>query len=204
MNKLEESFYLQDTLTISKKLLGKNLVHIVDNVPRIGKIVETEAYIGPIDKACHAYNYKRTPRTEPLFSNGGISYVYLIYGMYHCMNIVTEKENMPCAVLIRALEPISGLNEMALDRYKASYDSLNKTQIKNIANGPGKLCIAMNITKNENKINLLSNNFYICDNEDILDDNIVISKRINIDYADEAKEFLWRFYIKDNKFISKK
>lgn len=204
MNKLSRNFYLQDTITLSKKLLGKNLVHIVNGSPRIGKIVETESYIGAIDKACHAYNYKLTPRTEVIFSEGGISYVYLIYGMYHCMNVVAEKENEPCAVLIRALEPVSGLEEMSLSRYSKPLESLNNRQIINLANGPGKLCIAMNITKNQNKQDLLSDEFFICDNEDISDENIVSTKRINIDYAEEAKDFLWRFYIKDNKFISKK
>lgn len=204
MNKLSRDFYLQDTLTVAKKLLGKNLVHITNGVPRIGKIVETEAYVGAIDKACHAYDYKLTPRTEVIFGIGGTSYVYLIYGMYYCMNVVAEDINEPCAVLIRALEPISGIDEMVKDRYSLPLSSLTKRQITNISNGPGKLCIAMNIKKDQNKQDLLSDNFFICDNEDILDDNIVISPRINIDYAEEAKDFPWRFYVKNNKYISKK
>lgn len=204
MNKLSRDFYLQDTLTVAKKLLGKNLVHITNGIPRIGKIVETEAYIGAVDKACHAYNYKHTPRTEVIFGIGGTSYVYLIYGMYYCMNVVAEDINEPCAVLIRALEPVSGIDEMVKDRYTLPLDSLSKRQVTNISNGPGKLCIAMNIKKDQNKQDLLSDNFFICTNEDILDDNIIVSPRINIDYAEEAKDFPWRFYIKDNKYISKK
>lgn len=204
MNKLNRNFYLQDTITVSKQLLGKNLVHIVDGVIRMAKIVETEAYIGAVDKACHAYNYKHTPRTEVIFKQGGTSYVYLIYGMYHCMNVVAEKENEPCAVLIRALEPICGINEMSLDRYSLPFSDLSKKQVTNLANGPGKLCIAMNITKHQNNQDLLSDNFFICSGEDIPEKSIVSSKRINIDYAQEAKDFPWRFYIKDNKFISKK
>ncbi|MEG0371190.1 MAG: DNA-3-methyladenine glycosylase [Clostridium sp.] len=204
MKKLPRDFYLQDTNTVARKLLGKNIVQVVNNVPRIGKIVETESYIGAIDKACHGYNYKKTPRTEVIFSNGGISYVYLIYGMYHCMNVVSEKSGEPCAVLIRAIEPIAGINEMAIDRYNTSYNNLSKKQILNLSNGPGKLCIAMGITKAHNKIDLLSNEFYICENESISDDDIVSTTRINIDYAEEAKDFLWRYYIKDNKYISKK
>ncbi|KMT22454.1 DNA-3-methyladenine glycosylase [Clostridium cylindrosporum] len=204
MKKLSRDFYLQDTLSVSKNLLGKNLVHIVNGKPRIGKIVETEAYIGSMDKACHAYNYKKTPRTETIFNIGGTSYVYLIYGMYHCMNVVSEKVNEPCAILIRALEPLTGLDDMAFDRYGVLYENLTKKQVLNLSNGPGKLCIAMGINKEQNAKDLLSEDFYITENEDISIENIVISKRINIDYAEEAKDFPWRFYIKDNKFISKK
>ena len=204
MKKLDRQFYLNNTLEVAKNLLGKNLVHIIDGVKRVGMIVETEAYIGSIDKACHAYNYKKTPRTEVLFMNGGVSYVYLIYGMYYCMNVITEKEEEPCAVLIRAVEPIEGLNEMSMSRYNLPYNSLNKRQITGLTNGPGKLCIAMGITKNENKLNLLSDKFYISENTEVKNEDIVQCKRINIDYAEEAADFPWRFYIKDNKYVSKK
>lgn len=204
MNKLPRDFYLKDTLTVAKNLLGKNLVHLVNDTYRVGKIVETEAYIGPIDKACHAYNNKLTPRTEPLFKIGGTSYVYLIYGMYFCMNVVSEDIDIPCAILIRAIEPIEGINEMALDRFTLPIDKLSSKQVINLSNGPGKLCIAMGINKSQNQRDLLSKDFFISDSEDILGSNIIKSTRINIDYAEEAKNFLWRFYIKDNKYVSKK
>ena len=204
MKKLDRQFYLNNTLEVAKNLLGKNLIHIVNGIKRVGMIVETEAYIGSIDKACHAYNYKRTPRTEVLFMNGGVSYVYLIYGMYYCMNVITEKEEEPCAVLIRAVEPIEGLNEMSMSRHNLPYNNLNKRQITGLTNGPGKLCIAMGITKNENKLSLLSNEFYISENIEVKNEDIVQCKRINIDYAEEAVDFPWRFYIKDNKYVSKK
>ncbi len=204
MKKLGKDFYLNNTLKVAKNLLGKNLVHIVNGVKRIGMIVETEAYIGSIDKACHAYNYKKTPRTEVLFMDGGVSYVYLIYGMYYCMNVISEKEEEPCAVLIRAVEPVEGLNEMSMSRYKLPYNDLNKRQLTNLTNGPGKLCIAMGITKQQNKISLLSNEFYITENINVKEEDIVKCKRINIDYAEEAVDFPWRFYIKNNKYVSKK
>ena len=102
--KLTRDFYERDTLPVARDLLGKYLVHRVDGVPLCGRITETEAYIGRMDKACHAYGYKRTPRTQTLFSPPGTAYLYLIYGMYHCLNFVTEPEGEPCAVLLRAVE----------------------------------------------------------------------------------------------------
>ncbi|MEF9934831.1 MAG: DNA-3-methyladenine glycosylase [Clostridium sp.] len=204
MRKLDPKFYLQDTHTVAKGLLGKNLVHFVNGHYRIGKIVETESYIGSIDKACHGYNYKKTPRTETIFNAGGVSYIYLIYGMYNCTNVVCEVEGEPCAVLIRALEPIHGIEYMCIDRYKKSLNEITKKQYINLANGPGKLSIAMALTKKHNNISFNSDDLFICENENISDDNIIKSKRINIDYSEEARDFLWRYYIKDNKYISKK
>ncbi len=195
--KLPESFYLQDTLTVAKNLLGKYIVRIKDNTPLILKITETEAYIGSIDKACHAHPNKRTPRTETMFLKGGNAYVYLIYGMYHCLNIVTEKENIPCAVLIRGAVPVpsSNLNALSLLRYGKSYNELTPYQLKNFANGPGKLCKALEITKSFDKESLSGNKLYICEGETVDEEKIKVGKRINIDYAEEAKDFMWRFYI---------
>lgn len=204
MDKLPRSFYLKDTLTVAQELLGKDLVHLVDDNYRIGRIVETEAYIGSIDKACHAYKNKLTNRTKTLFKIGGTSYVYLIYGMYFCMNIVSEDVDIPCAILIRAVEPIAGINDMAKDRFNLPIEKLTSKQKLNLSNGPGKLCIAMKINKSQNEKDLLSNEFFIADNKSLLKTDIIKSTRINIDYAEEAKDFLWRFYIKDNKYVSKK
>ena len=131
-----------------------------------------------------------------MFGKAGIAYVYLIYGMYYCFNIVTEKEGEPSAVLVRGAEPISNINKMSLMRYNKEYNDLTNYQKKNFANGPGKLCKALNITKKQNELDLQSEELHIAkkEKEDIMLD-IKVGKRINIDYAEEAKDFLWRFYI---------
>lgn len=194
--KLERDFYTRDTLIVAKELLGKLLVRNSPEGIVKGKIVEVEAYVGSIDKACHAYNDLRSKRTEIMYKNGGHAYVFMIYGMYSCMNVVTNKENLGEAVLIRALEPIDGIELMKKRR--------NTEKIKNLTNGPGKLCKALDITKELSGTDLCSNTLYIEDYETISEENIISSKRINIEYAEEAKDFLWRFTIKDNPFISQK
>lgn len=184
-----------DTLFAAKALLGKYIVRVYENKKLVMKITETEAYIGKIDKACHAYNNKKTERTKVLFNKGGCAYIYLIYGLYYCFNVVTEKKDEPCAILIRGGQPYEGLEIMSKFRYNKSYDELSKYQIKNFSNGPGKLCKALNITKKLNNKSLLGNNFYIYDSEENENINIKTSKRININYAEEAIDFMWRFYI---------
>ncbi|MDO6354633.1 DNA-3-methyladenine glycosylase [Caloramator sp. CAR-1] len=199
--KLPVEFYSRDTITVANDLLGKLLVRNINGNKLIGKIVEVEAYLGPIDKACHSYNFKRTQRNEVMYGPAGIAYVYFIYGMYYCLNFVTEREGMPCAVLIRALEPIEGLDTMALNRFGKTYSELTKSQRKNLTNGPGKLCRAFNIDKSLNGHSLLSDEIYVLDNPE--DFEIVADKRIGIDYAEEAKDYEWRFFIKGNPYVSK-
>jgi len=194
--KLNRDFYTRDTITVAKDLLGKVLVRNSPDGAAKGKIVEVEAYIGSIDKACHAYNNLRSKRTEVMFKSGGHAYVFMIYGMYNCMNVVTNKENLAEAVLIRALEPVYGIDLMKTRRRTGS--------LKNLTNGPGKLCQALNITKDLSGSDLCSDTIYIEDFETIAEENIINSKRINIDYAEEAKDFLWRFTIKDNPYVSQK
>ena len=170
--------------------------------------------MGITDKAAHVYGDKRTERTEPLYLDGGHIYVYLIYGMYHCLNIGVRPEGIPECVLIRAVEPISEIDEIAINRFNKNYNELTNYQKKNICNGPGKLCKALRIDKSLNFKSILGKELYITDNIDYIDKEIekysskefeiVESKRINIDYAEQAKDYLWRFYIKDNKYISKK
>ena len=170
MVKLTRDFYAKETLQVAKELLGKVVVHEVNGVKLRGKIVETEAYIGSIDKACHAYGGKKTPRLEALYGKPGIAYVYFIYGMYHCFNVITKEEGSPEGVLIRAIEPIEGLEEMSKLRFNKAFNELTKAQIKNLSSGPSKLCIAMNINKENNKQDLCANNLYIeesMDNEKI-------------------------------------
>lgn len=201
MKKLPRNFYDRDTITISKELLGKYLIHNIDGKELIGKIVEVEAYKGPIDKAAHSYN-RKTDRNRIMYGPCGHAYIFNIYGMYCCMNVVTEKVDIPCAVLIRALEPVSGIESMSKNRYNKSVSYLSKNELKKLTNGPGKLCIAMGISKSNYGDDLLGDRLYIVEgiNEQF---DIVTTKRINIDYAEEAIHFPWRFYIKGNPYVSK-
>ncbi|WP_291635446.1 DNA-3-methyladenine glycosylase [Clostridium sp.] len=202
--KLTRNFYARETLQVARELLGKILVHEVNGVKLSGKIVEAEAYIGSIDKACHAYGGKITPRLTTLYGRPGIAYVYFIYGMYHCFNVITKEEGFPEGVLIRAIEPIDGLELMSNFRYKKPYNELTKAQIKNLTSGPSKLCIAMSINKENNNQDLCTSKLYIEDSVENEIVEIIETKRIGIDYAEEAKDFLWRFYIKNNIWVSKK
>jgi len=202
-NKLHRDFYRKDTLLVAKNLLGKVLVHEINGKKLSGKIVETEAYKGIIDKAAHSYGDRRTKRTEALYGPCGFSYVFMIYGMYCCFNVVTERQDIPEGVLVRALEPLTCLEDMSLNRYEKSYDLLSKSQIKNLTNGPGKLCKALLIDKNHNKKDLCKSDLYIEDSN-IENFNIKSSRRIGIDYAEEAADYPWRFYIEDSPYVSVK
>lgn len=202
---MDKDFFRRDAITLARDLLGKYLVRKYEGEQIITKIVETEAYMGIEDKAAHVFNDKRTNRTEPLYQDGGCIYVYLIYGMYHCLNISANIEGVPQCVLIRAVEPVSPMNLISQNRYLKNYDELSSYQKKNICNGPGKLCKALKIDKELNFKSILGDELYILDNdEEIKKSDIIESKRVNIDYAQEAKDYLWRFYIKDNKHVSKK
>lgn len=203
MKKLSRDFYNRDTEIVAKELLGKVLVHEIDGKRISGKIVETEAYLGVTDKAAHSYDGRRTPRVEVMYGKPGVSYVFIIYGMYYCFNVVTREEGIPQAVLVRALEPVEGVELMAESRFKKPYDTLTKTQIKNLTNGPGKLCNALLINKELNGEDLCGNKLYIEEGEHE-SFKIIPSERIGIDYAEEAKDFLLRFYIGDNKYVSVK
>ena len=201
--KLNDNFYLENTETVARKLLGKILVHNINGNILKGKIVETEAYMGVTDKGAHSYGGRRTKRVEIMYGPPGRAYIYFIYGMYYCLNAVTQKEGIPEAVLIRALEPLEGHDIMALNRFNKEYKDLSSTQITNLTNGPGKLCMAMGIDKKLNGNMLSGDTFYIEEgNNDKFD--IIKTKRIGIDYAEEAKDFLLRFYIKGSPFVSKK
>lgn len=194
--RLRQDFFMDDAVTVAQNLLGKILVHETEEGITKCRIVETEAYMGILDKGSHAYGGKMTPRTSTLYKQGGVAYVYLIYGMYHCMNVVTNHEGIAQGVLLRALEPLEGIDLMKKRR--------NMEKIKNLCNGPGKLCIAMDITKKENEVNLITSQLYLEEPVIQLPFEIKSAKRINIDYAEEAKDFLWRFYIKDTPYLSVK
>lgn len=187
--KLTKDFYTRDTLIVAKELLGKVLVFGDYKV----RIKETEAYIGSIDKAAHCYNNKVTNRTQVMFLEGGHAYVYLIYGMYYCFNIVTEKSGIGSAVLLRNVDPIGNIAKMFVNRYGIPREIANKYQIKNLTNGPGKLCQAIGINKEVNGLSLLNDRIWIED-DNYTPASTSTGKRINIDYAEEAKDFPWRFY----------
>ncbi|HHY81685.1 MAG TPA: DNA-3-methyladenine glycosylase [Clostridiales bacterium] len=202
MQKPDRSFYKCSALELAKKLLGYHLVRIIDNKALIGKIVETEAYMGEFDKAAHSYNNRRTKRTETMFGPPGHAYVYLIYGMYYCMNIVAAETGIPQAVLIRALEPVEGMKEMAELRYGKSLDQCSEREILGLTNGPGKLCKAMHITGTDNGEDLCGDRLFILKGPVPPDSDIVNTTRINIDYAEEAIHFPYRFYINSSPYVS--
>lgn len=182
MEKLKRAFYDRETVTVAKALLGKYLVHVSDGLERIGRIVEVEAYLGEHDLAAHS-SKGLTERTKIMFGPPGHAYVYLIYGIYYCMNVVTEREGHASAVLLRAIEPIKNV--------------AGRTQ------GPGLLCKAMGIDKRLNGHDLLSDDFYIAAAPEEKPPVIVKRPRIGIDYAGHWAKRLLRFYIKGNRFISK-
>lgn len=182
MKKLSREFYDRETVLVAKELLGKYIVHVQDGIEKIGKIVEVEAYLGPHDLAAHSAK-GLTNRTKVMFGPPGYSYVYLIYGMYHCMNVVTQAEGVASAVLIRAVEPVKNITA--------------RTQ------GPGLLCKALHIDKQLNGHDLLSDNFYIAEPKKIEPIIIVKKSRIGVDYAGHWAKRLLRFYIKKNSFVSR-
>lgn len=194
--KLKKDFYLQKTEIVAKKLLGKKLVHEYRGQKLSGIITETEAYLGLIDKGAHSYGGKVTPRTKNMYVQGGHAYIYFIYGMYHCFNVVTNTEKHPEAVLIRALEPLEGIDEMKFHR--------RSEKITNLTTGPGKLAQALHLSKDQNGLPLWKGELFIEDAPDIAKKDIVKRPRIGIDYAEEAIDWPLRFYIKGSPYISKK
>ena len=196
MELLKGDFYNRDTVTVARDLLGKHLVRVLeDGTHLVCRITETEAYVGRMDKACHAYGYKRTPRTETLFTPPGTAYIYLIYGMYHCLNFVTEPEGEPSAVLIRGVQAVTNGDIIAKNRFGCKMEEMTAYQRKNFLNGPGKVCKGLDLTREQNGLDLTSshNPLYVCDGP--APKQIQVGKRIGIDYAEEAVDFPWRFWI---------
>lgn len=194
MPKLIRDFFDRDTLTVARDLLGKYLVRRVDGDLLSGRIVETEAYIGAIDRACHAYGGRRTPRTETLYAPPGTAYVYLIYGMYHCLNFVTEGEGVAAAVLLRGLEPAEGAERMAWNRFGWGLSELTPYQRKHFLNGPGKVCRALDVTRALNGASLTGDALFLWDAGEAAGE-IHTGRRIGVDYAREAAGFPWRFWL---------
>jgi DNA-3-methyladenine glycosylase len=191
--KIPRSFYEQSTLDVARQLLGKYLVRKHPDGTTVGRIVETEAYIGPEDNACHA-SRGRTPRTEIMFGPAGHAYIYLVYGFHYMLNIVTEQKDFPAAVLIRAAEPVRGI---ALMRKRRGIE-----EPRQLANGPGKLCEAFAIGRALNGSDLCGSVLYVRDGVDSMP-GIVTRPRIGIDYAGKWKHKPWRFLIGHSSFVSK-
>lgn len=197
VSKLPREFYTRtNVLTIARDLLGKLLVVPAADGTRVsGMIVETEAYRGPLDRASHAYGGKRTKRTETMYGAGGTVYIFFVYGMYNQFNIVTNGEDVPHAILIRALQPIEGIELMRRRRHGQPDH--------NLTNGPGKLCIAMGIDRRFDRADLLGSKVWLETGEKIFPRQIASGPRIGIDYAQGWADKPWRFWIKDNRFVSR-
>ena len=196
--KLPRDFYTRpNVLQVARDLLGKLLVAPNRNGKRVsGKIIEVEAYRGPQDRAAHSYGGRRTKRTETMYGIGGTAYVFFVYGMYYQFNVVTGAAETPHAVLIRAVEPVEGI-ELIRKRRHSQPDH-------HLTNGPGKLCIALDIDRRLDGDDLLGNKVWLEEDAKVLRSRIMSGPRIGIDYAEEWRDRPWRFWIKDNAFVSRK
>ncbi|MEO8041400.1 MAG: DNA-3-methyladenine glycosylase [Acidobacteriota bacterium] len=195
--RLTQDFYTRkDTLRIARDLLGKLLVVPTDDGRRVsGMIVETEAYLGEIDKAAHSYGGRRTARNEITYAEGGHVYVFFVYGMYYQLNLVTGLTDHPHVVLIRAVEPVEGIELMRVRR--------GSMKDKNLTSGPGKLCIALGITRDLNGEDLLGDRIWVEEYRNFKKSEIAVGPRVGIDYAEEFADMPWRFWVKENEFVSK-
>lgn len=196
-SKLPRSFYERDdVVTIARELLGKVLCTNIDGVLTTGKIVETEAYNGRLDKACHAYFAGKTKRTAIMFGSGGFAYVYLCYGIHHLFNVVTNKEGLADAVLIRGIEPLEGIEHILTRRNKPKLH-------RSVGGGPGVAAQALGIKTKYYGVDLLSDMIWIEDRGiKIAPEQIIVSPRVGVDYAEEHAELPWRFRIRNNPFTS--
>jgi DNA-3-methyladenine glycosylase len=198
MTKLPREFYTRsDVLEVARDLLGKKLVVPNRNGARVaGIIVETEAYRGPEDRASHAFGGRRTNRTETMYGIGGTAYVYFVYGMYNQFNVVTSIEDIPHAVLVRALEPVEGLD--IIRRRRPGRSEYEWTS------GPGRLCVALGIDRRLDNADLLDERVWIEEGVSVSPRQIARGPRVGIDYAQEWVAKPWRFWMKDNPFVSKR
>ncbi|MCC6288369.1 MAG: DNA-3-methyladenine glycosylase [Chitinophagaceae bacterium] len=199
LKKLDYEFYNQaNVVQIAKSLIGKILVTKFDGIETSGRIVETEAYNGAIDRASHAWNSRRTARTEIMFGDAGMAYVYLCYGIHHLFNIVTNAKDTPHAVLIRALEPINGIDTMLKRTGKKKPD-------RTLTSGPGNVSKALGIFTKHTGANLLDDMIFVADDGfKVNNNNIVATPRIGVDYAGEDALLPYRFVLKGNIYVSGK
>jgi DNA-3-methyladenine glycosylase len=200
---IQRDFFMTDAVTLSKRLLGKIIVRKLDDSLIKCRIVEVEAYMGGKDKGSHTYQNKKTERTKYFWNPGGYLYVYLIYGTNHCFNIVANDSSLPQACLIRAVEPLNGFEIISQNRQKTNKKKYVHSQY-NLTNGPGKVCSALKIDRTYNGHDVCnSSELFLIEDNSPYKFKIKTSPRINIDYAEEYKDKLWRFFIKDNSFVSK-
>lgn len=199
---LTQQFFARPTLTVARQLLGQRLIRETDGRRLSGIIVETEAYVGFEDTANHV-RMGRTPRNDVMFGPAGIAYVYIVYGMHHMLNIITEQVDFPAAVLIRAIEPLTGTAAMQARRQKKDRPPLKPVQL---TNGPGKLCQALDIDKRLNRQPLTDGrDLWFEPARPVPDQAVATGPRIGIDYATpEYRSAPWRFWLKDNRFVSKR
>ena len=189
---IDKSFYIRSSEIVAQELLGKILVVETNNILISGMIVETEAY-HQLEAGSHSF-VGETPRNRPMFEEGGIAYVYFIYGMYYCFNVVTDRKGFGSAVLIRAIEPLQGLDEIKVNR------NINNKKIENLTNGPGKVCQALGIDKTFNGLDLINSKIKLYGFSDKKELEVVKSTRIGLS---KGKELEMRYYVKGNKFVSK-
>ena len=196
MKKLKRSFFRRDTLKVAEELLGYVLVRrITPQIVLKGRIVETEAYLGTQDPSCHSFSGKKTKRTQVMYLPGGVNYVYFTYGMHFCFNIITAEAEEPEAVLIRALEPLEGVEHMKKQR--------NKSQLQELCNGPAKLCQAFSVDKSFNGKDLEGDTLYI-ENKKTFHGEAVQTHRVGLSLNSDAHYWPIRFYIPQNDFVSRK
>ena len=197
MKKLPVQFYDRpDVVTIAKELIGKIIVTKFNNVVTSGRIVETEAYIGLTDKASHSFDSRRTARNEHMYAAAGTAYVYICYGMHHLFNVVTNKKNIPDAVLIRAVEPVEGVDKMIKRTGKKIFDHT-------LTKGPGNTTKALGISKDHSGLNLLKHEIFITQDDYKLDKKMIgASRRIGVESSGKDALLPYRFYVKGNPFVS--
>ncbi len=197
MNKLTIDFYnRKDVLQIARELLGKVLVTDIEGVQTTARIVETESYAGITDRASHAWSGRRTARNEPMYGRAGVSYVYICYGIHQMFNIVTNEEEIPEAILIRAAEPLKGIETMLQRTGKPKLDYT-------LTKGPGNVGKALGINKIHSGLDLLGDTVFIADDGyRVKKQQIGSSKRIGVEYAGDDADLPYRFYIKGNKYVS--
>lgn len=198
--KLPREFYERaDALLVARELLGKRLVVPAPGGARVsGRIVETEAYVGPEDRASHAYAGRRTPRTETMYARGGTAYVYLVYGLHFQFNVVTNVEGVPHAILVRAVEPLEGVELMRARRPAVRADA-------GLTSGPGKLCAALGLDRSYDKADLLGGRVWVEDDGlAVTPKQVAAGARIGIDYAAEYRDKPWRFWLKDSSYVNRR
>ncbi len=195
--RLGREFFLTDGVTLARSLVGKLLVRRFGGQEAVCRLTETEAYMGPQDKASHAYGNRKSKRTGVFYRQGGLLYIYLIYGMYHCCNVIAAGEGEPQAVLLRAAEPLSGLELMRSRRGPGG------VEVERLANGPGKLCRVLEVDLSFYGYDLVTGSkLWIAD--DGREVQVQSSARVNIDYAEEYRDPPWRFFIKGSRFLSRR